>query len=297
MELEANLLDMHAEFSESVTNTPHMSRDELAGVLGAFEAASGLKVCIRTMSARWRDADGTDIVPELYAMHRSPFCKAAKARDRPACVKCDLSDLPGDCSSPQGRLVDPFVRTCQAGIDEILLPLWSEGMLVAVLFLGQFRRPADQRDITDVASLTDADIRHLATLVLPLRSYLLDLLTRLDARRRGPVHGRRGTIDTYLRESLSTGPNLGDLAEQLSVSRSRASHLVLELTGRTFRELVEERRISVAKDRLANSEGTVAWVARQTGFSDTGYFCRYFKRKTDMTPTEFRTRYSRVVSP
>ena len=87
---------------------------------------------------------------------------------------------------------------------------------------------------------------------------------------------------------------ISGLAARLSLSSSRAGHLVRELTGRSFRDLVSEHRVAAAEDLLTSTDGTIAWIARQTGFQDVAYFCRFFKQKTGMTPTAFRQKHRRV---
>lgn len=123
----------------------------------------------------------------------------------------------------------------------------------------------------------------------------MDALKRLDREHNGLAVGRRGVIERYIRRSLLAGPSLSELASLLSLSRSRTCHVVREETGHSFQDLVQERRVAVARDLLANGDGTIGWIARQTGFKDTAYFCRYFKRKTGMTPTDFRNQYRRLL--
>lgn len=291
MKNHAIVLWMSAESGLIVQQDSVSPRAELAAVLAAFEKATDMQACFRPMSDRWQDTEGHSLLVEPFAGHRSAFCEAAKARSMAACTKCDLTDLPADCSPLGHRITEPFVRTCHAAADEVLLPLWSDGVLVAVLFIGQFRRRPPNGDGRRSAALPYVDdeaLRSLLSLTLPLRSYLLDLLRMLDEQRHRPAAGRRGVIESYIRESLSGGPTLQGLATRLSLSRSRAGHLVHELTGRSFSELVEQRRITIAKDLLTSSEGTVAWISRQAGLRDTAYFCRYFKDKTGLTPTQFR---------
>jgi AraC-like DNA-binding protein len=169
-------------------------------------------------------------------------------------------------------------------------------MLVAVLFVGQFTRGVGTGWArADLRQISDSDVQQLRTLMLPLRSYLIDVLAELERQHRHHQTGRRGLIEEYIQESLSAGPRLAELASRLSLSQSRTSHVIRELTGRPFQELVAEYRISVARDLLAETNGTVAWIARQTGFKDSGYFCRYFKHKTGTSPMGFRGQFRRVV--
>lgn len=292
MERPARFWDISADASLIV---PGDLRAELAAVLAAFERATGLQTCFRPMTDRWRGTDGAWIVGEPFVAHRSPFCTTVKTRAPTACWRCDNTELPSACAPAEGLMVDPFVRTCHAGADEILLPLWSEGALVAVLFVGQFVGPDRGQAPEPLRRMSEPELAQVRTLAVAMRGYLQDLLRKLEAQRHERASGRRGAIEGYVRERLLAGPTLTELAARLSLSPSRAGHAVREVTGRSFQQLVEERRIAVAKDLLASTDGTISWVAAQAGFNDVGYFCRYFKRKTGTTAGAFRKRHRPVL--
>lgn len=285
----ASFLDMAAIDGDKVQTLS----SELESVLEAFEAATGLLVCLRVLSDQWTDVRGEVAAPAPYNEHRSDFCKAMKARALAACTKCDHNDLFTDCDSEQGRIRQPFVRTCYAGADEILLPIWNQGALVAVLFIGQFRT-VDRLDTrgTELPVLGEDKLSYVSALGLTLLTYLYEVLRRLRADRQAPIAGRWRVIESYVRENLSAGPTLQELSQRLSLSPSRTSHVVREVTGMSFHDLVETSRLDLAKDLLTRSGATIATVASQAGFNDTGYFCRYFKQKTGFTPTGYRREYS-----
>lgn len=50
-------------------------------------------------------------------------------------------------------------------------------------------------------------------------------------------------------------------------------------------------RIASAKNMLVEGS-SVAFIAQHLGYNSVHYFCRTFKNMTDMTPTEFRRRYT-----
>jgi AraC-like DNA-binding protein len=51
-------------------------------------------------------------------------------------------------------------------------------------------------------------------------------------------------------------------------------------------------RLDRAKYMLRHHDRTLGEVAQSCGFSDIGYFCRVFKRKTKLTPTAYRLQKS-----
>lgn len=286
MENGANLLHIEAMSNKIRKQLPAASlRDEVGLVLDAFEKAAGLFVCVRVMSDRWRDIDGESVFPRDYLLHRSPLCAAVKEQHLDRCVRCDQADLPKVCRAGRG----PFVRACHAGVEEVLVPLWVDGVLVAVIFVGQFVRAAARRIRGFVPlRISREQGERVRVLTFTLQSYLHDLLRRLERQRQAESTGRRSVIERYIRQNLAAGPTIEGLAERLALSPSRTSHVVKEVMQTTFQQLVESQRLTIAKDLLTESDGKIAWVAAQSGFKDVAYFCRYFKTKIAHTPSAYR---------
>jgi len=260
---------------------------EIRQVLASFEQATGLYICVRTLSSLWREHPTGDwVVPPMYGGHRSDFCARIKDRHLEGCMRCDVRDLYHDCK-PDAR---DLVRTCHAGANEVLIPIWHHDSLAAVIFVGQFRE-SDRRGPTELPILQPERLKTIRNLCVPLQSYLASLLAKLEERHRTGAAGRRGDVERFLLARLCDDPSLGELAEHLSLSPSRTSHLVRELTSQSFRQLKERYRLETARDLLARTNAKIADIADQIGFADSDYFCRYFKRKTGMTPTSYRSRH------
>lgn len=77
-------------------------------------------------------------------------------------------------------------------------------------------------------------------------------------------------------------------AAELGVSAGYLGEVVRETTGRSPGPLIREARVLEAKRLLAGTGMTVSGVARQVGFPDAAYFCRFFRRETGASPGEFR---------
>ncbi len=260
--------------------------EEVERSLAAFESLTGTQLCFRPVAQSW-NALGEHGRVEPYADHRSDFCVEQKAKNLPACMRCDNQDAFLAC---EGR-EKAFVRRCHAGAEELLLPLRSDGTLTGVVFLGQLSVPGRPRAATQgpaVEVLVDA--------LDALRARLMEIFVELGkddaARWRGPM---ALVIGEYLRESLATGPTLTELAGRMRLSVSRAGHVVRETTGESFNQLVERRRIEMAAELLTRTDGTIGWIAQQVGFADAGYFSRYFKKRTGMTPGAYRSENGRPL--
>jgi AraC-like DNA-binding protein len=51
-------------------------------------------------------------------------------------------------------------------------------------------------------------------------------------------------------------------------------------------------RIEKAKDLLENTDTSISEISELIGFQSIHYFSRYFKKKENCTPTEYRIRHS-----
>ncbi|MDO4510355.1 MAG: helix-turn-helix domain-containing protein [Bacteroidales bacterium] len=105
-------------------------------------------------------------------------------------------------------------------------------------------------------------------------------MEKLGALLRTLVEERR----VYLDPNLS----IESLAAQLGTNRNTLSIVVHNTYGMTVKQLVTEKRITVAKQILmAEPEATNAEIASRCGFADASTFNRRFKAHTGTTPREW----------
>ncbi|WP_459649615.1 AraC family transcriptional regulator [Kitasatospora sp. Ki12] len=84
--------------------------------------------------------------------------------------------------------------------------------------------------------------------------------------------------------------SVASIARRLGVSPGHLQTLVKRATGRTPGGLIRRQQTLEAKRLLACTDLTIRQVAKDAGFADPAYFCRFFRRETGMTPGEFRAR-------
>lgn len=88
-----------------------------------------------------------------------------------------------------------------------------------------------------------------------------------------------------------TIPTIEDMANAMAMTPRYLSDALKVETGKTAMENLHLHMIDKAKDMLLESDATVATVAYDLGFEYPQYFARLFKKKTGMTPTEYRQSY------
>lgn len=103
--------------------------------------------------------------------------------------------------------------------------------------------------------------------------------------------GRREALQRvtrYIRENLTCDLNLTEAAATAFLSPNYLAHLLKNEVGKTFTDLVTERRMERAQELLANTAMRIADVAHASGFADEGYFTRRFRQWFGTTPRLYR---------
>lgn len=77
-------------------------------------------------------------------------------------------------------------------------------------------------------------------------------------------------------------------AQALATSESRLDRICRTLAGHSAFEVVQTRVLLEARRRLVHVGAPVTALAYELGFEDPAYFCRFFKRHTGATPTQWR---------
>ncbi len=77
-------------------------------------------------------------------------------------------------------------------------------------------------------------------------------------------------------------------AEKLCVSPQYLSKAVSQTSGKTVSQWINKAVITKAKVLLRDRSRTVSEISEALSFPNTSFFCRFFKRDTGMTPTEYR---------
>ena len=77
-------------------------------------------------------------------------------------------------------------------------------------------------------------------------------------------------------------------AEQLAVTAEQLQRAVQAATGKTPKQLIDERRLLEAKRLLYWAQLPAKEIAWQLGFANAQYFSRFFKQHAGCSPLEFR---------
>lgn len=92
--------------------------------------------------------------------------------------------------------------------------------------------------------------------------------------------------------SVSGLPTVKNLSNSLNVSPNYLSRLLKTLTGKSTQEFIHERLILLAKEKLSTTDLSVNEIAYGLGFEHPQSFGKLFKKKTELTPLEFRNSFN-----
>lgn len=96
-----------------------------------------------------------------------------------------------------------------------------------------------------------------------------------------------GTVLNYIEEHYKNG-SLSELAEIMNYDVYWLSKAIKKQTGKTYKELLQSKRMSQAAYLLTNSTLPVADIIESVGYDNTSYFYRKFKEWYGMGPKEYR---------
>jgi AraC-type DNA-binding domain-containing proteins len=80
-----------------------------------------------------------------------------------------------------------------------------------------------------------------------------------------------------------------DYADRLSIHVNYLNKKIKESTGKTTTEFIADRLIQEAKILLKQTKWSISEISYALGFEELAHFSNFFKRKTSVTPLEFRT--------
>lgn len=98
-------------------------------------------------------------------------------------------------------------------------------------------------------------------------------------------------LDDYLKSDLPQKqglPSVKYCADKLHLSANYFGDLIKKETGKSAQEHVQLRLIEIAKEKMFEKQKSVSQIAYELGFEYPQYFSRLFKKRTGMTPNEYR---------
>ncbi len=150
----------------------------------------------------------------------------------------------------------------------------------------------DLREILELSAQLAAEHARPLDAVQPallgslLRALILRLERYVPASALAPTELQR--FFTILERDCSTTREVAHYAKASGLSPRRLGELLLSHTGRSTKQVIDERVILEHKRLLAHTEISVKQLAERTGFDEPTNLVKFFRHHTGTTPLAFR---------
>ena len=164
----------------------------------------------------------------------------------------------------------------------------------------------EENDLIEILNKIDKECQHidrhtqeiiLAQIDLLLnyshRFYERQFITRKNNNHQLLIKFEKFLNDYFDKNSSEKGLlTVHQVAEAMNLSPNYISDLLRVHTGQNTQQHIHEKLISKAKEKLSTTELSVREIAYELGFEHSQSFSTLFKKKTDMSPLEFRRSYN-----
>jgi len=210
---------------------------------------------------------------------------------------------------------------CPAGIVHLAVPVLLAGRHIATIVGGKVRlrlpSPARfayccrqlglaadngrlrllRRAFFTTPALTQQELSAAVKLLQSLAQFFVLALKQQGARGgANPESARISAAKRFVRLHLAETLTNGQAAQAAGVTDSYFCRLFHQSTGLTFRDYLATERVEQAKYELAHTLKPISEIALAVGFQSIPDFNRVFKRKTKLSPSQYRRNDFRNVT-
>lgn len=106
-----------------------------------------------------------------------------------------------------------------------------------------------------------------------------------------PIPAELARFFETLERDAFTIRSVDHYARACGLSRRRLGEILLEHTGRSTKQTVDEQFVLETKRLLAHTDLSVTQLSNRAGFSEPTNFVKFFRHHTGETPLTFRARF------
>jgi len=135
--------------------------------------------------------------------------------------------------------------------------------------------------------IDEADTVEKAVLwLLSVGNAFIDVIAEKNT---GSEKGVISTVIDYIQENYSSESlSVQEIAGICHMNSAYLGQLFKKRMGYSITEYIHNVRIEHAKRLLMETDQNIESIAKQTGFKDRSYFCKIFKKKTGLSPGEYK---------
>ena len=132
--------------------------------------------------------------------------------------------------------------------------------------------------------------------IMPLLAQILILLNKIPNDEFEKINDNQKTlileILKYINENYTTINNLDELAKHFFISKEYLCKTFKKNVDMTIFSYITSLRLGLACQLLSSTTKTLTKVSYECGFNSSSYFSKVFSKMMQMTPTEYRNKFS-----
>lgn len=231
-------------------------------------------------------------------LHHCECCYRGRANESGWNSRC-IRECFKETENHGSRCHVPFLKECWAGLRELVVPVIYDDVHQLSLLAGVFKgknKPGEKMPQwfrESYRKLPELDEEKLAGLASVLQIFGTGLVKEWE-KISFPGNDRLAKIRHFISTHAHEKITVEDLGHELFISGSRARHLVSELSGKSFSELLSGERMKRAHNLLLYSGYSLSEIAEASGFSNVQYFCRQFSEYYGMPPGKYRKKHTAI---
>ncbi len=261
-------------------------KDELTALLRAFHEASGFRLSLH-------DASQHELA--AYPPTQSKFCACIQNRHQLLCRCYESDSSAAEAARESGK---PVIYRCHMGLYEAVNPIIKDGVLLGFLMMGQVLddnprsvesardrlvqhgvSPMTAKDVTGLLPrLSRGSMEAFASIMTACTAYLAmsDLLKSNGA---SPAEAAHHYMENHYAEKVT----IDGLCQSFHCCRATMTASYKKKYGETINEALNRIRLEKARELLGEGK-SISAVAAATGFSDTSYFSKCYRRRYGHPP-------------
>lgn len=133
--------------------------------------------------------------------------------------------------------------------------------------------------------------KHFQQLLAGIVNYMLGLAFSIDSNKKLKNSMNLELVNrarTFMQENIETNIEMPEIADHLIISYSSFRHIFKQYTGIAPSQYYLNLKIQRAKDMLKSSTASIKEISYILHFDTPEYFTKLFKKKTGLTPSQFR---------
>jgi AraC-like DNA-binding protein len=269
--------------------------DQLLELTKAFYTLSGMRVGIL-------DTDASEFF--AYPRERSIFCSIVRSHPHinKSCTNCDLEYMQ-KCK----KMDFPIRYTCHLGLTEVIAPVKENDLIICYFMFGQivieeykdqsrktiydkiknegFEDKEILNAIDSIQAVSSVKLKASVKVLETILSYIFS--TKLVTLTKTKFLNR---LNAYIDRHISDNVHVSDLSAYINISRTHLYELSKSYLDCGLSEYITNKKILYAQNLLANTEIKISDLSEKVGFSDYNYFSKVFRKKTGMSPREYRNK-------